>query len=145
MIQAAHVVNNTIVWVIEVETLQFAIDTHGGTWYDVTGLGVGKRWTTSDNGATWEAPIPPPVPPQFILSGSDWVGRFTDDEWAWLKSQRQATTPAGKKLDRLMDAIRWTNSVDVSSPTMDPFYQWLLDNGIPGGQARIDELRESLD
>jgi len=129
---------------------QDVIDTLPGTWLELP-YGVGVGWTTADGGTTWLSPegqSPPDEPsttepPSYLMDGYEWVARFTDDEWAWLKQQRNVTpaTNASKKLDRLMDAIRWTNSVDVSSSNMDPFYQWLLDNGIPGGQTRIDELR----
>ena len=93
------------------------------------------------DGSTFTAPPPPTPTPDYVLSGPEWVTRFTDDEWAWLKAQRAADTNAGRQLDKFMDAIRWTDSIDVSSPNVDPFYTWLLNNGIPGGQARIDELR----
>ena len=78
--------------------------------------------------------------PSYLLTGFQWVDRFTDTEWAWMKTQRASST----KLDRLMDAIQFTNSVDVSSHAMNGFYDWLLNNGLPGGQARIDELRQPL-
>ncbi len=77
---------------------------------------------------------------RYILDGWEWVGTFTETEWAWLKTQRQTSD----QLDQLMDAIRWTNSVDVSSASMDGFYNWLLANNIPGGQTRIDELRAGI-
>lgn len=81
---------------------------------------------------------------RYILTGAEWVGRFTDDEWAWLKTRRDDGTAAGKQLDRLMDAVRWTDSIRVepgASAQTDAFYDWLLAEGIPGGQSRIDELR----
>jgi hypothetical protein len=77
----------------------------------------------------------------YVLTGAEWVGRFTDVEWSWLKAQRQMLTPAGKKLDRLMDAIQWTDSINVQpGSASDAFYGWLTNN-IPGGQGRVDELR----
>lgn len=118
----------------------------GVDWVEVPyGVGIGWAW----DGATWTGPdgqpqpVEPTTPGDFILSGPEWVDRFTDDEWAWIKAQRNQdpATNASKALDKMMDAIRRTNSVDVSSPNMDPFYDWLLNNGIPGGQARIDQLR----
>ena len=86
----------------------------------------------------------PPLETRYVLTGPEWVTTFTDDEWAWLKVQRALTTSSGKQLDKFMDAIRWTNSIDVSSSTVDPFYDWLLTNGIPGGQTRVDELRAGV-
>jgi len=137
---------NTVIKVIAAE--EDYILTQPGTWL-LLPYGVGLDWTTADGGTTWVGPNgeepspPPPTKESYLLDGYEWVARFTDNEWAWLKQQRNVApaTNASKKLDRLMDAIRWTNSVDVSSSSMDPFYQWLLDNGIPGGQTRIDELR----
>jgi hypothetical protein len=87
----------------------------------------------------WGAP--PALPPNYMISGPAWVERFTDQEWKWLKGQRAIDNAAGNRLDQMMDAIRWTNSIDVSTANMDEFYNWLLAQGIPGGQARIDVLR----
>lgn len=113
-------------------------------WYAAPyGIGIGWAYAagvwTGPNGES--PPTPPTEAPNYLLTGTEWVLRFTDAEWRWLKDQRALTTNAGKQLDRFMDAIRWTNSIDVSSPTVDVFYNWLLANGIPGGQARIDVLR----
>ena len=124
-----------------VDTLPNAAD-----WMELPyGVGIGWEWT----GSAWlgtEGQSPPiePVSYRTLLLGPEWVATFTDDEWAWLKTQRVLTTAAGKGLDKMMDAIRWTNSVDVASENMDVFYNWLLNNSIPGGQTRIDELREGL-
>jgi hypothetical protein len=75
------------------------------------------------------------------MDGATWVMRFTDAEWDWLAAQRKLTTNAGKQLNKMMDAIRWLNAVDVSASSMDPFYNWMLAQGIPGGATRIAELR----
>lgn len=112
-----------------------------GVWIDWTR--VGSVWT-GPNGEPQETE---PVPEQrytSVLEGPVWVARFTDQEWQFIKSNRSDGSPAGDNLDRMMDAIRWTNSIDVSSPNMDAFYTWLLNNGLPGGQTRIDELRASV-
>jgi hypothetical protein len=109
-------------------------------------FGVGIGWNYDGTDFTDSEGNPPPTPPEavpqyrFILSGTEWVERFTDQEWAWLKVQRATVD----RLDQMMDAIRWTNSIDVSSPNMDEFYNWLLNNGLPGGQARVDELRAGI-
>jgi hypothetical protein len=116
----------------------------GFTYYDVDAFPeVGRGWSTPDSGTTWN---PKTKPDNYILTGSQWVMRFTDDEWDWIKTQRKVTpaTAASKELDKMLDAIQFTNSVDVNSANMDPFYNWLLNNGIPGGQTRIDELREPV-
>lgn len=111
-----------------------------GTWVELTAGGLGWLY----DGSTFTAP--PPAEPVYrkLLTGTEWVLTFTDAEWAWLKTQRALTTAAGKQLDKFMDAIRWTNSIDVASPTVDTFYSWLLTNNIPGGQTRIDELRAGV-
>lgn len=119
-----------------------------GLWVEIPyGVGIGWGYLeglwTGPNGEP--LPTPPTPPGDYILSGWEWVERFTDDEWAWLKVQRTADTNAGRQLDRLMDAVRWTASIDVSSTNIDPFYAWLLAQGIPGGQSRIDELRAPRD
>ena len=114
--------------------------------------GVGVGWTrvgtvwTGPNGETQPVePVPVPVYRK-LLSGWEWVDTWTDAEWDWIDVQRNTTprTTAIKELRRLMDAIRWTDSVNVASTNVDPFYNWLLNNGIPGGQTRIDELREGI-
>lgn len=123
------------------------VDSLPGTWIELPyGVGVGWSWDGVDwTGPNGEAPPVEPGPAlRYVLAGWEWVDRFTDAEWKWLKTQRAADTPAGRRVDRLLDAIRWTDSVDVSSTNMDPFYQWLLDNSIPGGQTRIDELRAGI-
>jgi hypothetical protein len=106
--------------------------------------GVGTGWEF--NGVAFVSPdgsepgVPREALPRYILSGTEWVERFTEQEWTWLKVQRTTSD----RLDQMMDSIRWTNSIDISSPNMDEFYNWLLNNGIPGGQARIDELRAGI-
>lgn len=125
------------------------IATLPGTWMALP-IGVGIDWTFID--PDWFDPegsqyVPPPAPSakyRYILSGPEWVQRFTDDEWSWMKAKRADGTAGGKQLDKLMDAVRWTNSVDVSSPNMDVFYNSLVANGIPGGQTRVDVLREGI-
>jgi hypothetical protein len=104
---------------------------------------VGIGWAY-DGSVFIEPPEPPHVPKYYVMvTGPEWVSLFTDAEWDWIDVQRETTprTNAIKELRRLMDAIRWTDSVNVASPNMDPFYNWLLNNNIPGGQTRIDELR----
>ena len=90
-------------------------------------------------------PERPEAGPRYLLTGPEWVLTFTDAEWAWLKVQRNSGTAAGDQLDRFMDSIRWTDSINVASSSVDPFYDWLLTNGIPGGQGRIDELRSGIE
>jgi hypothetical protein len=113
-------------------------------WFECP-VGVAIGWSFDGTTFTDENGNPPPDPVEiiklrYILSGAEWVERFTDQEWAWLKVQRVAND----RLDQMMDAIRWTNSIDISSPNIDEFYNWMLNNGIPGGQARIDELRAGI-
>jgi hypothetical protein len=110
--------------------------------------GVAVGWAYSAGVFTGPQGQPPPPPPGelpvYLMDGAAWVMRFTDAEWDWLAAQRKLTTAAGKQLNKMMDAIRWLNAVDVSSPNMDAFYNWMLAQGIPGGQTRIDELREPV-
>ena len=112
-------------------------------------FGVGVGWSYDGVDFTDENGNPPPerpeAGPRYLLTGSEWVLTFTDAEWAWMKVQRTSGTAAGDQLDQFMDAIRWTDSIDVSSTNVDPFYDWLLTNGIPGGQGRIDELRSGIE
>lgn len=146
-------VNEIVITVLDAD--DDLIATFPGTW-------VPRPWDVAVgwdyNGGTWVGPQGQPstgelyrpdpsagVQVTYILPGAVWVDRFTDDEWAWLKAQRVLNTSEGKKLDKLMDAVRWTDSINVAvGSNSDPFYQWLLDNNIPGGQTRIDELREPL-
>jgi hypothetical protein len=108
--------------------------------------GVGVSWNYDGTDFTDSDGNPPPTDRplvethRFILSGTEWVEAFYETEWSWLKVQRATVD----RLDQMMDAIRWTNSIDVSSPNMDEFYTWLLNNGLPGGQARVDELRAGI-
>lgn len=112
--------------------------------------GVGMGWSYDGANFTDSEGNPPPAtpPPDYrtLMTGPEWVSTFTDDEWDWIDTQRntEPRTPAIKELRRLMDAIRWTNSIDVSAESITPFYDWLLNNGIPGGQTRIDELRQGV-
>lgn len=115
------------------------------TWYvDVTGMDPcpGPGWTYDGQDFTPPAPSAPTY--RTVLRGPEWVEAFTDVEWKWLKARRNDGTAAGDRLDQMMDAVRWTNSVDVAASTMDEFYTWLLNEGIPGGQTRVDELREGI-
>ena len=117
-----------------------------GTWIELP-YGVSKNWNYDGADFTDENGDPPPIKPvkyRTLLNGMEWVDTFTDTEWAWLKVQRAADTAAGTKLDRLMDAIRWTDSINLQAAQMDNFYTWLSDQGIPGGQTRIDELRQGI-
>ena len=114
-----------------------------GEWVDVTNeAAVGMGWGYSGGVFTEPAPAPPVT--RYLLTGAEWVSTFTDTEWAWLKTQRLLTTATGKQLDKFMDAIRWSDSINVESANVDPFYSWMLNNGIPGGQTRIDELRAGV-
>lgn len=116
-----------------------------GQWVELP-YGVSEGWNydgqnfTDPNGNPPPTPAPPPPQYRTLLYGTEWVEEFTDAEWAWLKTKRATSD----RLDQMMDAIRWTNSIDVASPNMDEFYTWLLNNGIPGGQTRIDELRQGI-
>ena len=142
-VDSGVIVEHLVASAAYIEALPNAAD-----WVELP-FGVGIGWNYDGANFTDENGDPPPPPPpsllyRTLLTGAEWVSLFTDDEWAWLKTQRQATTAAGKALDKMMDAIRWTDSVNVASPTMDPFYTWLLNQGLPGGQTRIDELRQGI-
>lgn len=132
---------DTVEWVVVADELQWCIDTHGGVWYDVTDHPrVSPKWTTPDNGVTWVEPtteFKPPVP-EFTMTGDKWIKTFSSTEWQWLKTQRQTNT----ELDQLLDSIQAMPSITVKvGGPLDDFYDWLLNNGLPGGQTRIDELR----
>lgn len=113
--------------------------------------GVGIGWTFSGGvftGPDGQSPPPPPGPKyRTLLTSAEWVMFFTDDEWDWIDSKYTTTprTNAIKELRKMRDAIRMTASVDVAHKNMNQFYTWLLNNGIPGGQTRIDELRQGVE
>lgn len=146
MAQWIEVVNDVVVGVVVGNSDPSGVIPTVGEWLPQP-YGVGMNWTRV--GAVWTGPqgqpqpvdLGPVVDLDYVLTGAEWVLRFTDNEWDWLNTQRKLTTAAGKQLNKLLDAIRWTNSVDVSAPSMDVFYNWALAQGIPGGQSRIDELR----
>lgn len=141
----------TIVEAIKADAAFIATLPNAADWVELP-YGVGVGWTYDGSDFTGPNGESPPTDPstlpqyRYLLTGPEWVSTFTDAEWAWIKEERRVdpSTNASKALDKMMDAIRWTNSVDVSSSTMDPFYTWLLNNGIPGGQTRIDELRAGI-
>ena len=141
----ARLNGDTIDWVIVVDDIQWAIDNHGGNWIDITdNPEIGMKWTTPDGGTTWVPPVKVVAPPitRYNLTGKEWVGTFTPTEWQWLKTQRTTDD----ELDLMMDAIRWSETIHVrAGGPLDDFYQWLLDNGLPGGQTRVDELRVGID
>lgn len=122
-----------------------AIATLPGTWVECPyGVETGWQWVDPD----WvhpdgrDLPTEPLPEDTYLLTGSQWVERFTEVEWKWLKTRRNDGTAAGDRLDQMMDAIRWTNSINVApGQPIDEFYEWLLNQGLPGGQTRIDELR----
>jgi len=132
--------------------------------YDPTGIhptdgewlsqpyGVGIGWTrigsvwTGPNGEAQPVEPPPPGPTyRKLLMGAEWIELFTPAEWKWLKARRDDGTTAGDRLDQMLDSIRWLDAVNVEvGGSIDEFYNWLLNQGIPGGQVRIDELREGI-
>jgi hypothetical protein len=97
---------------------------------------IGQQW----NGSTWIA-----GPPVFrkLLSGPEWVETWTDDEWGSLKTLRVADSSTGRKLDKLMDAIQMTNSVDLEASRMTQFYDYIVLRGWVT-QIRADELQEGI-
>jgi hypothetical protein len=100
----------------------------------------GTEFTDPQGGAL---PLDPEPELKYLLTGAEWVERFTDVEWKWLKDQRNTDPPsnAQRRLDQMMDAIRWTNSCDVSpGGPLQEFYDWLVAQGM--AQARADELQE---
>jgi hypothetical protein len=131
------------------------LDTNAPNWPDAAewvlapdSVYMGCIW----NGTLVTEPDGTPLPPdplpagRYVLTGAEWVERFTDDEWDWIDVQKttEPRTAAIKQLRRLLAAIEGTDSINVepgASGYVDGFYTWLLNNGIPGGQARIDELR----
>jgi hypothetical protein len=140
----AHVEAGTVDRIILADASFIATLPDAGEWVR-SPYGVAVGWTYAGGVFTGPQGQPPPLPPEqqpvYLMSGAEWVMRFTDAEWSWLRVQRAGATAAAKQLDKMMDAIRWLGAVDVSSPSLDDFYGWMLTNGIPGGQARIDELR----
>jgi len=98
---------------------------------------LGQHWT----GSAWEAG---PTVYRTMLHPAEWVDLWTDAERSWLKTQREANTNAGRRLKDLWDAIITTNAIDVAAPQLDGFYNWLLNEGIPGGQGRINVLRQGV-
>ena len=118
----------------------------GGTWVELP-YGVGISWLYDGTDFTDVYGNSPPVEPapvmtyRTLLSGAEWVETFTEQEWAWLKVQRATVD----RLDQMMDAIRWLGAVDVGSGNLNEFYDWMVANGLPGGQARADELRQGVE
>jgi hypothetical protein len=146
----AEISGTTVLRVTSGTTQEF-IDTlpNPADWVECP-WGVSAGWNydgANFTDANGDGPTPEPPPKikyRTLLTGPEWVSTFTDAEWQFIKTHRSDGTPAGDNLDRMMDAIRWTNSIDVASPNIDEFYTWLLNNGLPGGQARIDELRQGI-
>jgi len=119
--------------------------------------GVGIGWTRS--GGVWTGPAgeaqpvePPPPGPQYrkLLTGWEWVATWTDSEWRQLKraasgdlSPTPITDNVSQKLDQLLDAIRWTDSVNLEAQKMKSFYDYLVSQGFIT-QARADELQEGI-
>tara|TARA_R110000787_G_scaffold44030_5_gene107842 strand:- start:145 stop:561 length:417 start_codon:yes stop_codon:yes gene_type:complete len=97
---------------------------------------IGQQWT----GTVWEAG-PPTIRKQ--LSGTEWVETWTDNEWGSLKTLRGADSNIGRKLDKLMDAIQITNSVDLEANRVVRFYDFLVLRGWVT-QARADELQAGI-
>ena len=115
--------------------------------YDEAPTGVSTGWVLRNGNYYGPNGETPADASGYVLDNWEWRFRFTDAEWDWLVDKRDTTpaTTASKRLTRLMDAIMATASVNVevgAATEMDEFYTWLLNNGIPGGQTRIDELRE---
>jgi len=150
MFTTAQVVSGKVINIGEEESLDILSDpewvaSQEGVWYDTTALDPTPQIGWSHDGSTF-------TPPQLqevtnyrtILTGTEWVELFTDQEWKWLKQKRNEATAAGERLDQMMDAIRWTNSIDTATSQMDEFYAWLVTQGIPGGQTRVDELRQGI-
>jgi len=128
--------NGICVNIVESDT---APDT-GETWVEATGgAGIGWQW----DGTTWSEPAPPPTVYRKLLTGLEWVETFTADEWHSLKSFSQQDTTPGRRLDQLLDAIKLTNSIDISSPKMQQFYAYLVNQGWIT-QARADELQTGI-
>lgn len=118
-----------------------------GTWLELP-FGVGVGWTTADSGATWVGPngeaqpVEQDRPKRQLLTSYEWHMTFTEAEWTWLKAQRALHD----RLDQLMSGIQGAGATNIAvGGPLDEFYDWLLTNGIPGGETRIDELREGVD
>lgn len=112
------------------------------------GVSNGWMWSQAQGFLDDNGDPPPPEPTRIkyrtLLYGAEWVEQFTSDEWDWLKTRRDDETTAGKRLDQMMTSIRWLNAVDVASENLSEFYDWLVAQGIPGGQTRVDELRRGI-
>lgn len=93
----------------------------GGDWFDPAGNPLKKTI----------------APEKFILTPDEWVLRFTNTEWAWLKTERASDDG----LDRIMDAIDKMVAIPLRSPPLDLFYFLLLGLSFPGGLPRIEALR----
>lgn len=119
----------------------------GGTWIGDLPYGVAPGWYYDGEIFSDPEGNPASEPEKGLcltcnLHPVKWVDRFSDSERSWLKTQREANTNAGRRLNDLWTAVITSNVIDVSSENLDPFYDWLLSNGLPGGQARVDELRQ---
>jgi len=138
VVQAGVVTNK-----IEVETSEVPNLPAGPEYVDISAVAPQPNtgWTYVDPDF-----FPPTVDPvtRYVLTQPEWIGLFTDAEWNWVKKERVKETAAGYAMDRMMDRIDKLGEVDVSAPEMDPFYDYLVNNGLPGGQTRIDELRAGV-
>ena len=110
---------------------------------------VGTVWTGPNSETQPVEPVPVPVYRK-LLTGWEWVDTWTDAEWRQLKraasgdlSPSPISDNVSQKLDQLMDAIRWTASVNLEAQKMKSFYAYLASQGFIT-QARADELQEGI-
>lgn len=108
------------------------------------GVAIGWAYDGQDfTGPSGESPPAEPAPVikyRTVLTSYEWFYLFTEAEWNWIKTKRQTIA----RLDDLLIAIQTAAAVDIIHTNMDEFYAYLLAQGIPGGQTRIDELRQGV-
>ena len=86
---------------------------NGDVWEDISAVpGCGIGWLKS-GGAFIE---PPAGPTQYktLLTPVEFVDIWEDTEWNLIKGQRVLDTSIGRKIDKYLDAIVLTNSVDIT-------------------------------
>lgn len=95
---------------------------------------------TQDEGVTFSEPQPKR---RMTLTFFEWVELFTDREWRIIKRKRNEDNAQGEKLDKLLDELQQSDSVNIESGKLDQFYTWLSNQGLQD-QKRIDELKQGI-
>ena len=112
-----------------------AIDIGGipGQWIDVTNIIAAPGYSYSGGVFTAPAPVY-----RKLLSGIEWIETWTDQEWRTLKNAATQDNAVGRTLDKFLDAIRITNSLDLNSTRATQFYNYLEASGFITAQRKAE-------